>query len=91
MGGRTFTSTFEGDAVELGGTWIHWTQPFVWAEKQRYDLAVKETPGAAPDRMILRHKGQTNDLTEEQIESPRVFRRLICLSQATIADSPSWR
>jgi monoamine oxidase len=69
MGGRTFTSTFEGDAVELGGTWIHWTQPFVWAEKQRYDLAIKETPGAAPDRMILRHKGQTRDLTEEQIYS----------------------
>ena len=25
------------------------------------------------------------------IESPRVFRRLVCLSQATIADSSSWR
>lgn len=69
MGGRTFTSTFEGDAVELGGTWIHWTQPFVWAEKQRYDLDIKETPGAAPDRMILRNEGRTSDLTEEQVVS----------------------
>ena len=24
-------------------------------------------------------------------ESPRVFRRLVCLSQATMADSTSWR
>ncbi|MCY1504005.1 Pseudooxynicotine oxidase [compost metagenome] len=44
LGGRTFSSEFAGHKVELGGTWIHWTQPFVWAEVQRYGLALKETP-----------------------------------------------
>ncbi|RJF91871.1 flavin monoamine oxidase family protein [Noviherbaspirillum saxi] len=44
LGGRTFTSEFAGHKVELGGTWIHWTQPFVWAEVQRYQLDVVETP-----------------------------------------------
>lgn len=44
LGGRTFSSEFAGHRVELGGTWIHWTQPFVWAETQRYGLKLKETP-----------------------------------------------
>lgn len=44
LGGRTFTADFAGHAIELGGTWIHWTQPFVWAEKERYGLEVVETP-----------------------------------------------
>ncbi|WP_375739411.1 flavin monoamine oxidase family protein [Pseudomonas boanensis] len=44
LGGRTFSSEFAGHKVELGGTWIHWTQPFVWAEVQRYGLELKETP-----------------------------------------------
>ncbi|MEJ8822636.1 NAD(P)/FAD-dependent oxidoreductase [Variovorax humicola] len=51
LGGRTFTSEFAGHQVELGGTWIHWTQPFVWSEVQRYQLEVTETPelAIAPD------------------------------------------
>src|SRR4030095_298760 len=44
LGGRTFTSEFAGHQVELGGTWIHWTQPFVWSEVQRSTLEVTETP-----------------------------------------------
>lgn len=44
LGGRTFSSEFAGHKVELGGTWIHWTQPFVWSEVQRYGIKLKETP-----------------------------------------------
>ncbi|RJG26437.1 flavin monoamine oxidase family protein [Massilia cavernae] len=44
LGGRTWTKEFSGHKVEMGGTWIHWTQPFVWAEVQRYKLDVVETP-----------------------------------------------
>ncbi|MNZ46970.1 Pseudooxynicotine oxidase [compost metagenome] len=44
LGGRTFSSEFAGHKIELGGTWIHWAQPFVWAEVERYGLQVKETP-----------------------------------------------
>nr|WP_253912475.1 FAD-dependent oxidoreductase [Synechococcus sp. KORDI-52] len=38
LGGRTYTVEDEGCPVELGGTLIHWTQPFIWAEKERYGL-----------------------------------------------------
>ena len=42
LGGRTWTSTFAGKQVEMGGTWVHWHQPYVWAELRRYGLEVTE-------------------------------------------------
>jgi monoamine oxidase len=44
LGGRTWTSDFGGQQVELGGTWVHWHQPHVWAEIRRYGLEVTESP-----------------------------------------------
>jgi monoamine oxidase len=49
LGGRTFTSSFLGQKIELGGTWIHWSQPFVWNEVVRYGLGLAESPGAAAE------------------------------------------
>ena len=69
LGGRTFSSEFAGHKVELGGTWIHWSQPFVWAEKERYNLDVKETPGAVPERMILRMGNETRTLSKAEVYS----------------------
>ncbi len=40
LGGRTFYAKFGDDPVELGGTWIHWFQPNVWAELLHYGLDV---------------------------------------------------
>lgn len=50
IGGRTFTSEFSNHQVELGGTWVHWGQPHVWAEITRYGLHLKESVGAAPEQ-----------------------------------------
>jgi monoamine oxidase len=44
LGGRTWTGEFAGRDVELGGTWVHWFQPHVWAELRRYGLALTESP-----------------------------------------------
>lgn len=67
LGGRTFTTDFEGTSIELGGFWIHPSQPFVWAEKERYNLEIKETPGAVPDVMTLLDNGKHIEFTLEQI------------------------
>lgn len=67
LGGRTHTAEFAGHKVELGGTWIHWSQPFVWAEKERYGLDVIETPGAVPERMLLAVEGKVIALDEQSI------------------------
>lgn len=44
LGGRTFSAELGGHPIELGGMWIHWSQPYVWAETQRYGLKIAETP-----------------------------------------------
>jgi monoamine oxidase len=39
IGGRTFTSALSGgELVELGGTFVHWSQPHTWSEITRYGL-----------------------------------------------------
>ncbi len=38
IGGRTWLEDRMGRPLELGGTWVHWIQPFVWAEMGRYGI-----------------------------------------------------
>ena len=61
LGGRTYYTSHGKHKVELGGTWIHWMQPFVWAEVMRYGLDVLETPGAAADRVIEIKDGKAHE------------------------------
>jgi monoamine oxidase len=51
VGGRAWTSTGLGLRLEMGGTWVHWTQPHTWAEISRYGLPIVARP--APQRMGL--------------------------------------
>ncbi len=44
IGGRTWTDHRLGRDLELGGTWVHWTQPHVWAEITRYELGISQSP-----------------------------------------------
>lgn len=38
IGGRTCSTDIEGYPYELGGTWVHWHQPFTWKELARYGM-----------------------------------------------------
>ncbi|CAF1188517.1 unnamed protein product [Adineta steineri] len=53
IGGRTFTAQTNDHNFEIGGTWIHWSQPHVWSEITRYGLSLKESKGVAADRMSI--------------------------------------
>jgi len=52
LGGRTFTSRMGGEMLELGGTWIHSTQPHVFAEASRYGLEIVDSMPGLPERML---------------------------------------
>jgi len=67
LGGRTYSTQFDGMDVEAGGTWIYNSQPFVWSEVQRYGLPIKETPGAVPDAMFLLTKGKREAMGEPEL------------------------
>ncbi|SCG04385.1 Monoamine oxidase [Streptomyces sp. MnatMP-M17] len=51
IGGRTWTDTFAGKQIELGGTWVELTQPHVGAELKRYGIGL--VPDAAPERTFF--------------------------------------
>lgn len=61
LGGRTFTAQLEGEHFDLGGTWVHWLQPNVWAEISRYGLPIAETPGAVPERVLWWSDGKARE------------------------------
>lgn len=61
LGGRTLTVRSEEGPLDLGGTWVHWTQPNVWAEITRYGLAIAETPGAIPGRTLWWRDGAAHE------------------------------
>jgi len=48
MGGRTFSTEVFGKKGEVGGQWLHWIQPHIWAETMRYGLGIVASPGGDP-------------------------------------------
>jgi monoamine oxidase len=44
LGGRLWTDRRLDRNLEIGGNWLHWTQPHVWAEVTRYGLDVSRGP-----------------------------------------------
>lgn len=65
IGGRTWLDHRLGRDLEIGGTWVHWTQPYVWAELTRYGL--ETTPSPEPERAFWwadgrRHEGGADEL-----------------------------
>jgi monoamine oxidase len=48
LGGRTWSSTWEGHAIEYGGAWVHWHQPHTFSVLTRAGLAIEA--GREPER-----------------------------------------
>lgn len=46
IAGRIYLEERMGRHLELGGTWVHWTQPYVWAEMGRYGIAPVPDPNS---------------------------------------------
>ncbi len=68
LGGRTFTANFNGRPVDMGGTWVHWSQPHVWSEIRRSGLLLRETSGAVADKLIVHtNKNDIVTLSNERI------------------------
>ncbi|KAL4892544.1 hypothetical protein BDV59DRAFT_202663 [Aspergillus ambiguus] len=60
IGGRTWTARVLGEEIEMGGTWVHWDQPHVYSQLQRYGLHrhLKTSAGTlAPTMQLFRPAG----------------------------------
>lgn len=62
IGGRTHSERQGDHVVEYGGTWVHWTQPYIWMEILRYGAELIETPSATPQRIVLAHPDGPRDV-----------------------------
>ena len=58
IGGRTLTLPLAGHDLDLGGTWIGWSQPHVWAEIMRYEIDIVERAASATDLAIWFEDGK---------------------------------
>lgn len=67
LGGRTWTDVRWGKSLDMGGTWIHWTQPHVWAEVTRYGLELTSSPDSERAGWIIKG-GECEYGTREQLE-----------------------
>jgi len=65
IGGRTWTSSALGRTLELGGTWVHWIQPHVWAELTRYGIGT--VPSPTPVKGIWITGGERHEGTGEEL------------------------
>lgn len=79
LGGRTFTAPFADEMVDMGGTWVHWLQPHVWAEISRYGMELEETLGAVADDIIYldyegkRHTAKSSSFWNSREAFDQVF------------------
>ncbi len=65
IGGRTYYQDVPalGRSVEMGGTWVHWFQPHVFAEITRYGAELIESIGAvAPETLTYRSQGERHTM-----------------------------
>jgi monoamine oxidase len=55
LGGRTWVKddALPGRDLEMGGMWVHWFQPHVFAETTRYGLELVESVGAGNPKSII--------------------------------------
>lgn len=79
IGGRTWLDERLGKPLELGGTWLHWTQPFIWAEITRYGIGTVQSPVPTqawwvpndkpveidPDELIVKMDAANREFTAE--------------------------
>ncbi|MDN6161863.1 MAG: FAD-dependent oxidoreductase, partial [Atopostipes sp.] len=76
MGGRTWYDERMGTNLEMGGTYVHWFQPHIWAEITRYGLEIQEVPELEEARWITQgdlKKGTHDEMFAKINEGMDIF------------------
>lgn len=64
LGGRTYLEKGLGGEIELGGAYVHWTQPHVWHELQKHDISL--LPPLSAGKTYWLADGTVHSGTEEE-------------------------
>lgn len=67
IGGRAWTEERMGLPLEIGATWVHWMQPFVWTEIIRYGQEIYPSPDY--DHAYWLTGGTVHEGTEAELDT----------------------
>lgn len=70
LGGRTFTTTFNNKPTDVGGTWIHWSQPYIWSEVKRYDIPLVDIASTGESDFIYTIGNKTHRVPIADVWGP---------------------
>ncbi|HET6656374.1 MAG TPA: FAD-dependent oxidoreductase, partial [Gaiellaceae bacterium] len=77
LGGRTWTHRWNDTDVELGGGWVHWHQPHVWAEITRAGLGVELGEDAQISSWFVGEERREGAITERDAIAERGWDRFV--------------
>ncbi len=69
IGGRTWVDERLGASLEMGGTWVHWLQPHVWAEIERYGQQIIESGNSLALEVTWLVDGERRTATGEEVDA----------------------
>jgi nicotine oxidoreductase len=84
LGGRTWTADFAGHRIELGGTWIHWRQPHVWAEMTRYGLPIHDDGAHTYDIAVYGKPPRRYPAEEASAKAGDLFSRFLSADRSAL-------
>ncbi|MDX2161308.1 MAG: NAD(P)/FAD-dependent oxidoreductase [bacterium] len=65
IGGRTWRSAQHGRDFEMGGAYVHWLQPHLWAELNRYGLRIEPGSGGEVNEVRVWSGGSLHQFDTE--------------------------
>jgi monoamine oxidase len=77
LGGRTWSSQWDGVPVEYGGAWVHWHQPHTWSEITRAGLRVELSPDAERAAWYVGAERREGTIAERDAIAERGWNRFV--------------
>ena len=77
LGGRTWTSRWNDQDIELGGGWVHWHQPHVWAEITRAGLRVEVSEDADVAGWFVGEERRSGTISERDAIAERGWNQFV--------------
>ncbi|OCA90725.1 amino acid oxidase [Bacillus sp. FJAT-27225] len=80
LGGRTWVDSRLDSDLEMGGTYVHWHQPHVWAEITRYGLEIVSGPKPKKVYWISAGQARCSTVAEYRKKIRETAGKLMCVS-----------
>ena len=84
LGGRTWFKDWGGDAIEMGGGWVHWHQPHAWAELTRAGQGIGMSDGAEVVSWTVGGERRTGSMEERHAIALRAWDRFVAPAPAVL-------